>query len=552
MSRKEIRNPLDRINRNNHNDNYKELFNKYKQINKTINNLVLESGESDPEVVQARKGEDTLNDRLNSIEENSSYIENEIIAELEEQKNDIEERLLNFEEDFNKEITSISNSIPRKEENKIKNLDYPLIIPHRGARNIYQEHSLLAYRMQISRGNPLLEIDVRKLKDGTLAIMHDYNMDRTTNGNWSLSTLNNHYYSTRSITDKVTDGEYGYEKQPVPILDQVFREFGVDATYIVESKDKDSSREIVEMAATYGLEDYLMVQSFSLKDLKNIKDEGVAMIWLNGDMTEEKIDEAKENNIDFLGCSKNKSDSYIKMLKDSGLRTFIYTVNRKHEFERVKDLKVDAVFSDDPFYISEDFEPEEKDYFREKVFMNGMLGTEKEGSTRGEFNTKTLSPYTWGFPHSPDTDNDRDFVIQGYLGDVEGEYELKFTAVAEPQSDTWFSVACCLQNDFFDDENLEKTGGGYHLLFGTNSRNLYLYKIKDGEAEKEEENRPSDSDKPTEVDFTLTVKRKSVTLKKENDGRMVSIEDDEFRGGYIAFGRKGAKVMFKDVELTYL
>ena len=64
MARREIHNKLDRKNRNNHNDNYEELY----RIKKTVNDLVLESGESNAEVVQARGGEDVLNDRLEGIE----------------------------------------------------------------------------------------------------------------------------------------------------------------------------------------------------------------------------------------------------------------------------------------------------------------------------------------------------------------------------------------------------------------------------------------------------------------------------------------------------
>ena len=64
MARREIHNKLDRKNRNNHNDNYEELY----RIKKTVNDLVLDSGESNAEVVQARGGEDVLNDRLEGIE----------------------------------------------------------------------------------------------------------------------------------------------------------------------------------------------------------------------------------------------------------------------------------------------------------------------------------------------------------------------------------------------------------------------------------------------------------------------------------------------------
>src|SRR5690625_2354914 len=68
MARREIHNELDRQNRNNHNDNYTQLFEGVQQVKKTIDDLVLESGgDSNLEVVQARGGENTLNNRLDKL-----------------------------------------------------------------------------------------------------------------------------------------------------------------------------------------------------------------------------------------------------------------------------------------------------------------------------------------------------------------------------------------------------------------------------------------------------------------------------------------------------
>ena len=74
MARREIHNELDRNNRNNHNDNYEELY----RLKKTVNDLVLNSGESDAEVVQARAGEETLNDRLDNMEDDTKGFSDEI------------------------------------------------------------------------------------------------------------------------------------------------------------------------------------------------------------------------------------------------------------------------------------------------------------------------------------------------------------------------------------------------------------------------------------------------------------------------------------------
>src|SRR5699024_1066394 len=81
MARKDIRVPLDRQNRNNHNDNYTQLFEGVQQVKKTIDDLVLESGgDSNLEVVQARGGESTLNSRLDRLDDK----DNELTSQLAE------------------------------------------------------------------------------------------------------------------------------------------------------------------------------------------------------------------------------------------------------------------------------------------------------------------------------------------------------------------------------------------------------------------------------------------------------------------------------------
>lgn len=89
MARREIHNELDRANRNNHNDNYEELY----RLKKVVNDLVLNSGESDAEVVQARAGEETLNDRLDIMEDKTENVSKDMVELEEDLTKETEKRL---------------------------------------------------------------------------------------------------------------------------------------------------------------------------------------------------------------------------------------------------------------------------------------------------------------------------------------------------------------------------------------------------------------------------------------------------------------------------
>ena len=69
MLRKVIGSVFDRGNRNAMNDNFDYLFNNTRRLVNQLDDLVLESGQSNAEVVQARAGKTTLDARLREMEE---------------------------------------------------------------------------------------------------------------------------------------------------------------------------------------------------------------------------------------------------------------------------------------------------------------------------------------------------------------------------------------------------------------------------------------------------------------------------------------------------
>jgi len=84
-------------------------------------------------------------------------------------------------------------------EDLIKNLedsnsDQIIVIAHRGIWHNAPENSLQAIQNSIEMGVDMVEIDLRKTKDGKLVLMHDQTINRTTTGkgnvkDWTLEQL---------------------------------------------------------------------------------------------------------------------------------------------------------------------------------------------------------------------------------------------------------------------------------------------------------------------------------------------------------------------------
>ncbi|MFX3623154.1 MAG: glycerophosphodiester phosphodiesterase family protein [Ectobacillus sp.] len=58
----------------------------------------------------------------------------------------------------------------------------PVVAAHRGVPSLAPENTMSSYRKAYELGADMIETDVQITKDGKLVIMHDYTVDRTTNG----------------------------------------------------------------------------------------------------------------------------------------------------------------------------------------------------------------------------------------------------------------------------------------------------------------------------------------------------------------------------------
>ena len=67
--------------------------------------------------------------------------------------------------------------------------EYVMVIAHRADWRNFPENSIEAIRSAIKLGVDMVEIDVRRTKDGALILMHDETIDRTTTGSGKVSEL---------------------------------------------------------------------------------------------------------------------------------------------------------------------------------------------------------------------------------------------------------------------------------------------------------------------------------------------------------------------------
>lgn len=82
-------------------------------------------------------------------------------------------------------------TVPQKSPTKIEFLkqelhtprsNYVMVVAHRGYWHVAPENSILGLEKAVELGVDMVEVDVRRTKDGVMILMHDTSLDRTTNG----------------------------------------------------------------------------------------------------------------------------------------------------------------------------------------------------------------------------------------------------------------------------------------------------------------------------------------------------------------------------------
>lgn len=118
----------------------------------------------------------------------------------------------------------------------------PFVVAHRGLPNSYNENSVSGVKASIAAGATHLELDGYLTTDNRIAMMHDYTIDRTSDGEGVIEN-----YTFEALQEFNLDLFEPYE--PIPSLDDVFKEMkGTDTVLLFEIKSQKT--EIVNALKT--------------------------------------------------------------------------------------------------------------------------------------------------------------------------------------------------------------------------------------------------------------------------------------------------------------
>ncbi len=218
------------------------------------------------------------------------------------------------------------------------------IVGHRGAPRQAPENTLLSFKRAMDIGVDWVEFDLHRTRDGEIVVIHDYKVDRTTNG-------------TGMVRDMALEELKGLDAgngQQIPTLAEVIAlargKVGMD----MEIKVRGIEDDVVEAIWRSDIGPRCMASSFLLDTIRKVKemDSRILTAAIVGKMPEDPqkyLDMLLlDIKADAIMLSKRIAmPEFVGQIRRQGLKVGIWNADEPDEIERCAAM--------DPYYLCSNY-----------------------------------------------------------------------------------------------------------------------------------------------------------------------------------------------------
>lgn len=235
-------------------------------------------------------------------------------------------------------------------------LPHPTIFAHRGASAYAPENTLAAFELALRQGADAIELDAKLCADGSIVIIHDQTVNRTTGAEGHVRQM------PLSALQQLDAGTYfspAFQGQKIPTLEEVLEAVGGKIFINIEltnyaSPTDDLPEKAAALVQKFGLTDSVLFSSFNPRALLRAKKAlpktptgllalpGLAGAWARSWLGEWVPHQALHPE------RRDVTARLTRRVQSSGRRLHAYTVNDPQEMEHLFALGVDGIFTDDP------------------------------------------------------------------------------------------------------------------------------------------------------------------------------------------------------------
>lgn len=215
-----------------------------------------------------------------------------------------------------------------------------LKVGHRGAKAYEPENTLRSFKKAIELGVDAVELDVRRTKDERIVVVHDANVDKTTNGEGLVNEL-----TLEQIKQFVAE-----KGEKIPTLEEALDFLDKKVKILVELKETGFEKKVLSLIHEKGLVKNVVIVSFmeeALKKARELDNEvETGLIYIRH---KDPIEAALELKASYLlSFYRFTHTSNVQKAHEKGLKVIVWTINKQEEVSEYMKKGVDGIASDRP------------------------------------------------------------------------------------------------------------------------------------------------------------------------------------------------------------
>jgi glycerophosphoryl diester phosphodiesterase len=244
----------------------------------------------------------------------------------------------------------------------------PLVIGHRGFSGIAPENTLASFELALEAEVDLVELDYRQSADGQLVVIHDSDLDRTTNarlhwGNKHIRVDGKTSWEIRGL-DAGSWFDPRYSSERIPLLSEALELIQSRGVALLERKSGDVEA-TAQALEKHGMVGRVVVQSFDWGFLKalhaRLPRQTLAALGplsglpgvkkapgVFGQLSGRWLKALRKTGANVVVWNKQVSRVAVRRAHEEGLKVWIYTVDRAELANYLLDLGVDGLITNNP------------------------------------------------------------------------------------------------------------------------------------------------------------------------------------------------------------
>jgi len=237
----------------------------------------------------------------------------------------------------------------------------PIVIAHRGNSGVAPANTLIALRQAIELGVDMIEIDVNLTKDYIPVLIHDKNIENTTNGKGLVSSF------TLADLKQLDVGSWKgkqFADERIPTLAEALDVAKGRVYLAVDLKDESAILEMVKVIQDADMKDDVIICGCDVPTAQKVRrfdDQLTIVLNVDSELNElakredksefirEYVRQACYAHLSALNVNyKHVNEDLIKRAHLKALPVWTWTVDDEDDMRRLIDMGVDAIYTNWP------------------------------------------------------------------------------------------------------------------------------------------------------------------------------------------------------------